>query len=314
MDTPRWGYNIEMSGARIGGIDLNLLTPLHALLTEKNVSYAANKVQMSQPAMSGALSRLREYFDDELLVRKGKGYELTGFSESLLPEVIEALESISTVFSSKNYFIPDTTDRTFKILVSDYAMSVIVVPLLGEISRLAPDVRVHFEPIPNNAEDFESLLLLTDILIGADGYDIPGEKELYFSDNFVAILRNDNDLVPNGKLDLDVLKSLPHLSTHFGNSKNPATLAFERAIGHPITGHKNTGLLQLPFAVAESDLVAFVPRKLAIQSAGYLPLRIEELPFEGADLVEYLHWHPSRTKNASSKWLRDLLKLALTKI
>lgn len=280
MDTPRWGYNIEMSGARIGGIDLNLLTPLHALLTEKNVSYAANKVQMSQPAMSGALSRLREYFDDELLVRKGKGYELTGFSESLLPEVIEALESISTVFSSKNYFIPDKTDRTFKILVSDYAMSVIVVPLLGEISRLAPDVRVHFEPIPNNAEDFESLLLLTDILIGADGYDIPGEKELYFSDNFVAILRNDNDLVPNGKLDLDVLKSLPHLSAHFGNSKNPATLAFERAIGHPITGHKNTGLLQLPFAVAESDLVAFVPRKLAIQSAGYLPLRIEELPFE----------------------------------
>ena len=80
-----------MSGARIGGIDLNLLTPLHALLTEKNVSYAANKVQMSQPAMSGALSRLREYFDDELLVRSGKGYELTSFSEILLPEVIEAL-------------------------------------------------------------------------------------------------------------------------------------------------------------------------------------------------------------------------------
>jgi DNA-binding transcriptional LysR family regulator len=67
-------------------------------------------------------------------------------------------------------------------------------------------------------------------------------------------------------------------------------------------------------AVAESDLVAFVPRRLAIQSAEYLPLRIEELPFEGAELVEYLHWHPSRTKNASSMWLRDLLKLALTKI
>lgn len=303
-----------MSGARIGGIDLNLLTPLHALLTEKNVSYAANKVQMSQPAMSGALSRLREYFDDELLVRSGKGYELTSFSESLLPEVIEALESISTVFSSKTNFMPESTDRTFKILVSDYAMSVIVVPLLGEISRLAPNVRIHFEPIPNNAEDFESLLLLTDILIGAGGYDIPGEKELYFSDNFVCIIRNENTLVPAGELDLEVLKSLPHLSAHFGNSKTPATLAFERAIGYTITGHKNAGLLQLPFAVAESDLVAFVPRRLAIQSAEYLPLRIEELPFEGADLVEYLHWHPSRTKNASSMWLRDLLKLALTKI
>jgi DNA-binding transcriptional LysR family regulator len=303
-----------MSGARIGGIDLNLLTPLHALLTEKNVSYAASKVQMSQPAMSGALSRLREYFDDELLVRIGKGYELTKFSEILLPEVIEALDSISTVFLSKTNFIPESTDRTFKILVSDYAMSVIVVPLLGEISRLAPNVRVNFEPIPNSAEDFESLLLLTDILIGADGYDIPGEKELYFADNFVTIIRKDNRLVPDEKLDLEALKSLPHLSAHFGNSKNPATIAFERAIGYQITSHKNTGLLQLPFAVAESDLVAFVPRRLAVQSAEYLPLRIEELPFEGAELVEYLHWHPSRAKNASSVWLRDLLKLALTKI
>jgi DNA-binding transcriptional LysR family regulator len=269
---------------------------------------------MSQPAMSGALSRLREYFDDELLVRTGKGYELTKFSEILLPEVIEALDSISTVFLSKTNFIPESTDRTFKILVSDYAMSVIVVPLLGEISRLAPNVRVNFEPIPNSAEDFESLLLLTDILIGADGYDIPGEKELYFADNFVTIIRKDNRLVPDGKLDLEALKSLPHLSAHFGNSKNPATIAFERAIGYQITSHKNTGLLQLPFAVAESDLVAFVPRRLAVQSAEYLPLRIEELPFEGADLVEYLHWHPSRAKNASSMWLRDLLKLALTKI
>jgi DNA-binding transcriptional LysR family regulator len=303
-----------MSGARIGGIDLNLLTPLHALLTDKNVSYAANKVQMSQPAMSGALSRLREYFGDELLVRKGKGYDLTTFAETLLPEVIEALDSIRTVFLNKTNFIPDKTDRTFKILVSDYAMSVIVVPLLSEISKLAPNVKVHFEPIPNSAEDFESLLLLTDILIGAGGYDIPGEKELYFSDNFVCIVRNENSLVPAGKLDLEKLKSLPHLSSHLGNSKNPATLAFERAIDQTITVHKNAGLLQLPFAVAESDLVAFVPRRLAIQSAEYLPLRIEELPFEGAELVEYLHWHPSRTKNASSVWLRDLLKLALTKI
>jgi DNA-binding transcriptional LysR family regulator len=303
-----------MSGARIGGIDLNLLTPLHALLTEKNVSYAANKVQMSQPAMSGALSRLREYFGDELLVRKGKGYDLTTFAETLLPEVIEALDSIRTVFLNKTNFIPDKTDRTFKILVSDYAMSVIVVPLLSEISKLAPNVKVHFEPIPNSAEDFESLLLLTDILIGAGGYDIPGEKELYFSDNFVCIVRNENSLVPAGKLDLEKLKSLPHLSSHLGNSKNPATLAFERAIGQTITVHKNAGLLQLPFAVAESDLVAFVPRRLAIQSAEYLPLRIEELPFEGAELVEYLHWHPSRTKNASSIWLRNLLKSALAKI
>jgi DNA-binding transcriptional LysR family regulator len=218
------------------------------------------------------------------------------------------------VFLSKTNFIPESTDRTFKILVSDYAMSVIVVPLLGEISRLAPNVRIHFEPIPNNAEDFESLLLLTDILIGADGYDIPGEKELYFSDNFVCITRKENSLVPAGKLDLEVLKSLPHLGAHFGNSKNPATLAFERAIGQTINDHKNAGLLQLPFAVAEGDLVAFVPRRLAIQSAEYLPLRIEELPFEGAELVEYLHWHPSRAKSASSVWLRDLLKLALTKI
>jgi DNA-binding transcriptional LysR family regulator len=303
-----------MSGARIGGIDLNLLTPLHALLTEKNVSYAANKVQMSQPAMSGALSRLREYFGDELLVRKGKGYDLTTFAETLLPEVIEALDSIRIVFLNKTNFIPDKTDRTFKILVSDYAMSVIVVPLLSEISKLAPNVKVHFEPIPNSAEDFESLLLLTDILIGAGGYEIPGEKELYFSDNFVCIVRNENSLVPAGKLDLEKLKSLPHLSSHLGNSKNPATLAFERAIGQTITVHKNAGLLQLPFAVAESDLVAFVPRRLAIQSAEYLPLRIEELPFEGAELVEYLHWHPSRTKNASSIWLRNLLKSALAKI
>ena len=116
------------------GVDANLILALHALLEERNLTHAGNRLTVSQPAMSGALGRLRRHFDDELLVRRGGDYELTPLAAKLRPIVAEAVASAELVFGNGPGFDPQSARRTFSISLSEYAMTVLAAPLV----RLLP--------------------------------------------------------------------------------------------------------------------------------------------------------------------------------
>ena len=122
----------------LGGTDLNLLLSLKVLLEEGNVTRAGVRLELSQPAMSAALARLRRRFDDELLVRAGRDYELTPFAKDLLPEVQHAVRLLGRALHLEDEFDPATSERVFRLSMSDYAIAVVHEPLLRLLARDAP--------------------------------------------------------------------------------------------------------------------------------------------------------------------------------
>src|SRR3954467_2473671 len=121
----------------LGGTDLNLLLSLKVLLEEGNVTRAGQRLELSQPAMSASLARLRRRFDDELLVRAGREYELTPLARDLLPEVQHAVRVMSRALQLEAEFDPAESERTFSLSMSDYAIAVVHEPLLRLIGAAA---------------------------------------------------------------------------------------------------------------------------------------------------------------------------------
>ncbi|HKT05087.1 MAG TPA: LysR family transcriptional regulator [Rugosimonospora sp.] len=305
-----------MSTARLGGIDLNLLVALGALLRERNVTHAGASVAMSQPAMSGALARLRTHFGDELLRRTGRGYELTPLAEKLLPLVEQALRAVADVLRPDAEFEPTTSTRRFTLSVSDYAMGVLVEPLLGVLHEQAPGVSVDFDPIPPTDVDMTSHLLRRDAMIAALGYGLPGRRQVMFSDRFVCIVAAGNPRLRGGTtLTLADLAGLRHAGATFGpGTLTPADRVLAAAGVERQVEVTVQGLMPLPFIVAGTDLCAFVPERLARRCATILDLVVTEVPLPTIELVEAAHWHPSRTADPSLAWFRRVLAEASRRI
>src|SRR5688572_4525561 len=127
---------------RFKGLDLNLLVALDALLDTRSVSRAAERLNLSQPAISAALSRLRDYFRDDILVASGKRMYPTAYAETLLPELRDCLRKLDALVSSSTGFEPLTSQRRFLIAGSDYITAAVVAPMIAELAGAAPGVRV----------------------------------------------------------------------------------------------------------------------------------------------------------------------------
>jgi DNA-binding transcriptional LysR family regulator len=292
----------------IGGIDLNLLVTLGALLEERNLTRAGEKINMSQPTMSGALARLRLHFGDELLVRSGRQYVLTPTAERLLPAVQEALRQVERTLDVTPEFDADTSQRQFSLALSDYAVTVLIEPLLRRVHELAPGVGLELSPIPPDMQESDRGLLQHDLLIGPLGFRFLGRSEVVFRDRFVCIADPANPRLRDGWLSLADLGELPHAVATFGHAMlNPAERALEELGVRRNVQVSTVGWLSLPFVVAGTDLVAVVPERLARRVAAAAGVAVAEPPFGRVELVEAAWWHPMRTADPALAWLRTIL-------
>jgi DNA-binding transcriptional LysR family regulator len=128
---------------RFKGLDLNLLVAFDALLETRSVSRAAERLNLSQPATSAALARLRDYFGDEILVSHGKRMHPTTHAEALLPKVREFLSGVDALIASSIEFDPATSQRTFRVIASDYMAAAVLAPLIRRLAWQAPQVRIE---------------------------------------------------------------------------------------------------------------------------------------------------------------------------
>src|SRR5580698_11137414 len=132
------------SPVRYHKLDLNLLTALKALLAEKNVTRAGEAVHVTQSAMSGILSRLRDYFGDPLIVQVGRKMELTSLAESLVEPVNDVLLRIDATIATRPEFNPLTTRRHFSVVASDYSIHVLLLDVLRRVHHDAPGMSLEF--------------------------------------------------------------------------------------------------------------------------------------------------------------------------
>ena len=293
----------------VGGVDLNLLITLRALLEEENVTHAGSRLGLSQPSMSIALGRLRRHYKDELLVRNGRGYCLTPLARALLPSVTESLRLVDGAFGRTETFVPGKSDQVFRLLLSDYAVTVLIDPLLRRVREEAPMAGLKLSPIPADMQENDRGLRDHDLLIGPLGFAFPGESEVLFRDRWVCIVDPANSRLRDGWLSLDDIDALPHAAAFLGHSGlNPADRVLDELGVRRRVQVKVAGLLPLPFVVAGTDLVAIVPERLARRVASMAGVLVVEPPFGQVDLIEAVWWHPARSADPALCWLRGVLK------
>ena len=293
----------------LGGTDLNLLLPLKALLEEGNVTRAGQRLQLSQPAMSAALAKLRRRFDDELLVRSGRDYELTPFARDLLPEVQHAVRLMGRALDLEDTFDPVTSTRCFRLSMSDYAIAVLHEPLVRRMSEAAPGIRLTIEHLGPDARSSDRVLLDFDALVAPLGFGFPGDSRPLWRDRMVVMADRSNPHLVHGTLTLEDLATLPHAVAGFG----PGILTpVDRAFGEiGIDRHvalQVFGFLPLPFVIRGTEMVAVVPEKLArLHTGPGSDLVTVEPPFGEVVLAEGYWFAPDRLSDPAHRWLFDRL-------
>lgn len=296
---------------RIRSVDANLLPFLHALVEERNLTHAGARMAMSQPAMSGALGRLRTHFDDELLIRDGREFRLSPLAEQLRPVISEALVAAEALLGSHSTFDPATSTRRFTLTMSEYAMTVLAEPVARAIRTAAPSCTVSIDSMPRSPEALETHLMRRDLMVSPVGFNFPGQVQPVFTDHLVCVVDAANDRVVDGALTMDDLTTMPNVVAEFaaaGPQKRPLEVAFERAgVQQRNISVVVMSLLTLPFAVAGTPMYAFVPSRLALRCRDRLGLRIVDTELPQVRITEAAHWHPRRNDEPAIKWLRELL-------
>ena len=289
----------------LGGTDLNLLLSLKVLLEEGNVTRAGHRLELSQPAMSAALARLRRRFDDELLVRAGRDYELTPLARDLLPEVQHAVRLMSRALHLEDEFDPGESDRMFRLSMSDYAIAVVHEPLLRLIGAAAPGVRLEIEGLGPDIRSSDKVLVDFDALIAPLGFGFPGESRPMWRDEMVLLADRGNSYLDDGRLSVEALAVMPHAVANFGPGiLTPADRAFgELGIVRHVALQVH-GFLPLPFVIAGTEMVAVVPRRLAhTHVLGGGPLIVVEPPFGEVVLAEGYWFGHDRLSDPAHRWL-----------
>ena len=300
--------------ANLNRFDLNLLVALDMLLTERNVTRAADKLCVTQPAVSGSLQRLREYFGDQLLFRVGREMELTPKARALIEPVRTALLQINNALEAQASFDPAISERTFRLPMSDYCVAVYLPLVVQRISNEAPCIRLVVEnvfgPSFNRLEGGDIDLIITHSdrrLFGRDGTDAELSSENLFTDNFVCVVASDHPI--KERMTLADYQHYPHALANFGaNVRTVEDADIQRqgiTINDKLLIPTFAGLL---FQLPRTNLIATVQRRLATAMSKILDIRIFEPPVQMAMLQETIIWHKRNDDDPGHQWLRTLLR------
>jgi LysR family transcriptional regulator, nod-box dependent transcriptional activator len=287
--------------------DLNLLVALDVLLQERNVTRAAERLFLSQSAMSGMLSRLRHAFGDELLVRVGRHLEPTDFAAGLAERVHECVVELEDLLEETRPFDPESDGRAFRIGASDYAALLLFEPLLNRVVEAAPHMAVHFLRLDLAASERLNVGEI-DFAIFPREIDSVSPSVPLFDDTFVCVAW---DKHPSLGEHLTIEEFLKHPHMVF-NVTDPAHASvadeFLARNGHERRIVASTeSFTAAPFLLQGTTLLTILPRRLGERMRRVAEIRLLELPFEMPPLREKLVWNPRFTSSPGHVWMRELL-------
>ncbi|MBT0668253.1 LysR family transcriptional regulator [Novosphingobium profundi] len=293
---------------RFGRLDLNLLVALDALLTERSVSLAADRLCLSQSATSSALGRLRDYFGDELLVIKGRQMVLTARAEELIEPVRDVLEQIRATITVAPPFDPATAERQISIMASDYSTQVLLTEALAAMEKTAPGIRFEIQPMNDNPIDmlergYVDLLLTIDYAISTDH-----PSQFLFEDDYVVLGWQGNPAM-QGEMTRERYFALGHVTARFGKSR---VTSFDDWFVRRQKQQRRVEVvaptfLSLAGLVINSNRIATVHRRMAEDFARHLPLVMRETPFDIPPIRETVQWHITNTNDAALRWVVEQL-------
>lgn len=296
---------------RFRGLDLNLLAVFEGLMQTHSVSAAARKMNLSQPAMSAALSRLRDYFCDPLLVSHGKRMFPTAFAESLAPLVRECLGGIETLLATSAAFDPQTSQRVFKVIASDYVVAAVIAPLLPRFAMEAPAITIH---LISPSEHSPPLIAAgkADLMISPREFlsqDHP--TELLFEEQHVVVGWSGNDLL-SAPLDEKRFLAAGHVGIAIGSQSSAAFADRHLALmgKHRQIEVSASSFTTVPWLLVGTQRLAVMHERLARAASRIFPITYQPLPFAFPVMEELVQFHQTRATDEGLRWLRAQLRLA----
>lgn len=296
-----------MATKPLSRLDLNLLVALDALLRERSVTRAAEKLGLSQPALSASLSRLRIHFDDPILVREGNSYTLSALAVRLADQTAIALESARRVFAAHAEWDASESTREFVIYGADYSFVTIGHRVSALAAERAPGVRFRFSlHNPPFVEDAMHGLRAADgILIPHGPIDGLPYVDL-FSDGWVGLVATDNPLVGDA-ITMEAAAQSPWVFTYQSQAAFTSAGRQLQELGiEPKIDTVVEGFLAMPAFIAGTRRLGLIQARLAPFAAHHPGVRIVELPFEATEIHEALWWHPVHDRDPEHMWMRAL--------
>lgn len=305
-------------------LDLNLLKVFDVVMVERNVTRAASRLAMTQPAVSNALRRLREATHEELFLPNPGGVTPTAHAQTLWPTVRASLDSLQEAFEPQG-FDPRTDARSFTLAMAD-ATAALVVPILVRTLQ-AEQAKVDLRVVPLTTRDPRPLLEQgqADIALGffpdaraavaAEGDDSLLRLEALYACEYACVMRAGHPLAQPGALTLDAYCAAEHLRVSFAGRARGyvdealARLGRERRVMITVSNFFTAGAV-----VHQSDLLTVLPR-LFVPATGFAPqLALAELPFDVPGIEVGLLWHRRHEQDTAQRWLRDTLRRAAAQV
>ncbi|MFC9831369.1 LysR family transcriptional regulator [Streptomyces albogriseolus] len=286
---------------RLASVNLNLLVPLLALLEERSVTRAAERVGLSQPAMSHALTRMRRMLGDELVVRQGSGVTLTPRAVELLEPLRAALQQTARVVNLP-HFDPATDRRVITVAMTTSTAFVVGPRLARLLAERAPHatLRVRTFTVPTEATFVEQGV---DVVLLSEGHHAPHPRERLYDDRLVVVASPDS---PPDADALTLISTQPHIVVDTRRRVFPYAELEERGIPYRV-GLLSSDYLLVPFLVARAGGVALLRHQVATAMRELSDLRIEEFPFPLPGLGIDMVWNPRLADQPFLEWLRELL-------
>jgi DNA-binding transcriptional LysR family regulator len=292
---------------RLGAIDLNLLVVFDAIMRDRSVTRAGQRLGLSQPAMSHALTRLRHMLKDELFVRSPGGMAPTPRAAELATPIRIALDGLQQSLEPVQ-FEPSKATTAFRIAVDNYAAIVLVAPIAARVAKLAPGVTLDFRP--SGTLNVPELLDRNELHLAIGPPGAPGERfsrKRLLQDQFVVVHRKGHPAAGEQYLPTEKLRTLPQLeisSAQFGTDLDEA--------GAGKTRTSPRAAMRAPFLsaaqiLATSDLVSLLPLNVAKNMTRAYPLVFRPLSRSPKPIEAALIWLRRLDNQPAHAWLRDVI-------
>lgn len=294
---------------RFKGLDLNLLVVFDMLMQTRSVSRAAEQLHLSQPGVSSALKRLREHFDDDILITHGKRMFPTAYAETLMPHVQTTLEAVNALLATSATFDSATSHRTFRLCSSDYMATAVFAPLSRKLATEAPNVRL--ELLLNDENSWQQLDRgVIDIMCTPEDF-VPRDAtcELLFEERYVVVGWDQNPMFKSG-IDEETFFSAGHVKVEIGYDR---TAVFSDRYLDQMGKKRQIEVIGATFAIVpwllvETLRLALMHERLAMAMAKSHPIAIADIPFEFPLMREMLIYNPARATDAGLMWLLARMK------
>lgn len=289
-------------------MDLNLLLVFDAVYAERSISKAAVRLNLSQPAVSNALGRLREALGDQLFFREGNSMLPTTRSKMLRDPIRQALDLIERGFRSDQTFDFARSNRRFVIAVGDYGEAVIIPRIIDWITEAAPGIHIHVRPEPSGQLKQELREGNVDLALDYFALDDAGfHSKCVLTDSLVSLSRIGHPQIGE-QLSLETFLALSHVVIEPRQKMLPmidlalAKRGLKRRIALTVPH-----FLSMPALVQSSNLICTLPRRMAFLYSDHFRLKTYQVPLKTPDFPAYLIWHESVNSDPGHVWLRNHL-------